>query len=602
MIVTQKTGTPGHYQRPPINVIMTAHNYYMFYVLGESKTMLRLVPIHRSILILLMLVLSSVAGTPTIQAGVTPQLIAAHASGMLVSPDSSTIIYIRPGNPDVLAELMRVPITGGTPLSLNSAIAVSDGLAIENVRVSANSQWVVYLAKQTLAVYTPALYSVPLAGGTPVLLSHPLPEPTHDAIVEFMLSPDSKQVIYITERDADPLAWDERRTLHTVPIDGSSPPVELNPGLTGSQRVATATITSDSARVIFTVAEHSYIDTIRTFYSASLSGGSRLRLDGPLERTMPYRVSPDGTYIIYSRGFPNTETFGLYQASVTGGTPVRKNTPEDEAIYAYDISPDSNNIVFAAGDPATGPARLFSIARGAASNPVALSAPLPHNGAVSVPIFTSDSKRTLFVASDGEIGREGLFSVPTASGPLSRLNAQPGPTTTLNRYRITNVMVSSDDAYVVYAANQLVPEGWPRIYGTPVDGTKPPAQVGELELLPGYCLESDIQITPDGDNVLYRALRKNAGGHFEKTYDLMMAPIRGGQSIKLNQSIGVALPYSLDCSTRSFVVSPNNSYILFRDELGQLYTVDISSVSLPPEPTPTPELPGIFLPLVRGKS
>jgi len=94
---------------------------------------------------------------------------------VVVSADSSRVIYRADQDTDEVFELYSVPIGGGTPTKLNGALAAGGDVNSDlDFVVSPDSTRVIYRADQdTNDVFE--LYSVPIDGGTPTKLNGTLP-------------------------------------------------------------------------------------------------------------------------------------------------------------------------------------------------------------------------------------------------------------------------------------------------------------------------------------------------------------------------------------------------------------------------------------------
>jgi len=161
-------------------------------------------------------------------AGGTPILLTpAHSSvdGVIVTPDSGRVVYrVR-----TLGGLYSVPIAGGTTLQLNDE-PIGDGDA-PTLRITPDSSRMVFVRSNHL-------YTVSTAGGPPTLLVTPI----EDLVGAPHITPDSSRVVYI-----DGTVFGER-WLYSVPITGGTPVVLNLP----PNHVASPEISPDSGHVVFT--------------------------------------------------------------------------------------------------------------------------------------------------------------------------------------------------------------------------------------------------------------------------------------------------------------------------------------------------------------
>lgn len=166
--------------------------------------------------------------------------------GLAVSPDGQFAVYTHDAEVDQARELWSVRIAGGTPVRLSNPLP--GGVGVLAFRISADGQRVVYTVAQEIAGRI-ELYSIPIAGpeGAWTKLNGELP--ANGNVGEFRISPDSTRVVYFSrQQNIDQDAW-------TVPIDGGTP-IRLRPLVTlAGSRVNfgqdTPLISPDSERVLF---------------------------------------------------------------------------------------------------------------------------------------------------------------------------------------------------------------------------------------------------------------------------------------------------------------------------------------------------------------
>jgi len=96
----------------------------------------------------------------------------AMSDGVLISPDSSTVVYRADQQTDELFELYRVPLAGGTVTKINAT--VSNWGVSQTFRITADSQYVIFAADHDINGFE-SLFSAPLAGGSPIDLYPDLP-------------------------------------------------------------------------------------------------------------------------------------------------------------------------------------------------------------------------------------------------------------------------------------------------------------------------------------------------------------------------------------------------------------------------------------------
>jgi hypothetical protein len=165
--------------------------------------------------------------------------------------------------------LYRVPISGGPAISLSTYTSAVDTTHFD---ILVADRHVIYQDGS-------AIFSIPLAGGTPVPLTPPVDQDA--TLLMNQLSPDSRYVVYTIEDQAQ-----HTRSIYSVPVGGGSP-VTL---LAGS--IATTTLYTISGSYAIGMAS-------RLLYAAPLADGPTSKLS-----VMPLIIefsviSADGRHIIY---------------------------------------------------------------------------------------------------------------------------------------------------------------------------------------------------------------------------------------------------------------------------------------------------------------
>jgi len=171
-----------------------------------------------------------------------------------VSPDSATVVFAADVVADEQLGLYRVPVAGGAaPTELVQLPAGTELPLLSGLRISADSQWVVYGQIHDLPEHN-GTFSIPLAGGTPVRLAA--------AGLLLALSPDSRTVVHATASAGGVL-----QDLWSVPIGGGTAR-KLNGNLALSS--FSVQIDSDSRCILF------HCDPVvpgrDDLYAASLAG------------------------------------------------------------------------------------------------------------------------------------------------------------------------------------------------------------------------------------------------------------------------------------------------------------------------------------------
>ncbi len=266
-------------------------------------------------------------------------------------------------------------------------------------RISPDGRRVVYLADQNTDEVV-ELYSVPIDGGKAVQLNGPLVAGGQvsgadaDMSEPFLISPDSRRVVYVADQDAD-----EVFELFSVPIDGGKL-VKLNPSLVADGDVRGA----DPA-------------------------------------VNPFRISPDGGWVVYTADQDTDEVIEIYSVPIGGGEAVKLNPvlaggkgdvrgASTDMANPFRISPDSSRVVYVADQEKDSVFELFSvpIAGGPSVklNPVLAKGRGEIRGAdnsVANPfLFTADGRRVLYLADQEDVGVMELYAVAVTGGAVTKLN------------------------------------------------------------------------------------------------------------------------------------------------------------------------------------
>jgi Tol biopolymer transport system component len=265
-------------------------------------------------------------------------------SGFMLSPDGTRAVYV------VDNDLYSVPVEG--PRS-DSVKLHDNGVMCGYVHISADSKRVVYPIFQDMFT-AKELYSTSIEGGTPVRLNRDMVGTLDHYYI--VLSPDSQYVVY--RADQDSLTANE---LYSVPIDGpASAGVKLNGALPpgGDVEFKQFNVSPDSKRVVYIADQTS--DEVHEIYSVSITGSSlsRAKLNDPLPvggDVDIFRISPEGSRVVYKADQDEDEIMELYSVPLTGGDPVKLNHEMIEErgsigddVHAFEISPDGKNVVFEA--------------------------------------------------------------------------------------------------------------------------------------------------------------------------------------------------------------------------------------------------------------
>lgn len=351
-----------------------------------------------------------------------------------VSPDSTHVIYRGEPTERGVFELLSVPILGQRP-----AIRLNEGLAplvllndVVRFEISPDGSRAVYWADQDAsALYE--LFSAPLCGEQPPVKLNPPLVPGGDVWSHFRISQDSSRVAYVASQDRP-----EVLELYSVPLAGGES-VKLNGVLVPRGNVfmpATEpfVISPDSRRVVYRADQER--DELWELFSVPIEGGTAVKLNGPLVSggdvfgvySRGFQVSPDSLRVIYLADQEADEVFDLYSVPIDGGTPIKLNAPfgaHGDAWASFDVSPDSTRVVFH-GSETPYLFELYSVPIDGGTV-TKLNPSLVDSGSVSAVSISSDSRHVVYLANQENFQSVELYSVPIDGGPVTKLNGPLPP-------------------------------------------------------------------------------------------------------------------------------------------------------------------------------
>ena len=415
--------------------------------------------------------------------------------GFAVSADGQFAVYTHDAEIDQAQELWSVRVAGGTPVRLSNPLP--GGVGVNFFRISADSQRVVFTVAQETAGQT-ELYSVPIAGpeGAWIKLNGELP--ADGDVGYFVVSPDSSRVIYFANQTTSSIydAW-------TVPIDGGTP-IRLRPLVT--------------------------------------LVGSKI-----LNSSCCLQISPDSERVLFYANFSDLAYYEIWSARVDGNGGIVRLTETTAAngnVFFNTFSPDSSRVVYVGHRLADGIQELYSVPSAGGST-VKLNGVLTPGGNVWTYKFSPDSSRVVYLADQQTLGVNELYSVPLAGGGAAKLN---GPLSGgVGQFRI-----SPDSASVAYVADQDTP-GVEELYRVPLAGG------GTVKLNPTLASDRDItdlEIDPNGGRVVYLADQNH-----DEVKELFSVPLAGGTSDHLND-----IPVS-GGDVSSFTIAPLGGFVFYRGDI-----------------------------------
>lgn len=476
----------------------------------------------------------------------------------LVSPDGTKVVYRANQDVSSISELYSVPLTGGTSSKLNGPVIVNNG-GVTSARISSTSLRVVYDAKQDTESLS-EIYSVSIEGGDFVKLNAPLV--SGGLTKRYLISVNGETVVYRADQEIL-----NQFNIYSVPIAGGTP-VQLNQSLNSFTDVRDYYLISpDNARVVY-LANQENISAIE-MYSVDINGGTPVKLNTPLGSQenvgINFKVSPNSDRVVYLRSTLTTELkYELYSVPITGGTPIKLNGPlvsgGDVDVNHYKITPDGAHVVYLADQDTDDVYELYSVPIGGGT-PVKLNGPMVAGGDVELDniLITSDNATVIYRADQETNNVFELYSVPLAGGTPSKINSSLVTGRTVNsQYRL-----SHDNVTLVYLADQDT-DNVNELYSAPVMGGTV-VKLNAPLISGGDVIFNEYEISFDDNFVVYKADQE-----VDQVFELYRTPLDGGAVEKLNGTMVTG------GFVTEFKLSPNSNAVVYRadqdiDNVAEVY-------------------------------
>ena len=336
-------------------------------------------------------------------------------SFFILTRDGSRAIFVTREN-KAARNLYSVPIDGSAlPVKLNGPLVAGGGVRAPQDPLNVSEDGVfVYLA-DAIVDEQHELWSVPADGSGPAVKLSGSMVSGGDVSPFFGITPDGQRVVYMADALVDGV-----QELFIAPMDGSSPPVRLNPDLALGGYVGGFQITSDGRSVVYRA--DGRVDEVFELFLASLDGSSSVEiLSGPLTEggnVWSYQIDPAGIRVVYVADALVDGRFELFSVPLDmSSPPVVLNDPlphhADVGIYPR-ITSDSRNVVFIADIENAGQDELYSVRIDGSHRPVKKSGPLPPGGSVHEYKYgpSLDGTRVFYLADQDETGVMELYQAP----------------------------------------------------------------------------------------------------------------------------------------------------------------------------------------------
>ena len=347
-------------------------------------------------------------------------------------------------------------------------------------------------------------------------------------VEEFEISPDSATVVYTADAHSD-----ELYNLYSVPVGGGDPFRLSNLKTSGSQpeRVEFYRISPDSTRVVYIGSQDEA--GLLELYSVPIGGPASAVVK--LNRTLPedadvwdFQISPDSQTVVYSADQDEAGKHEIYAVPIVGpassGIKLNGSVTADGNLYAFQISADSQTVVYRGDQETYDVAELYSVPIDGSAAPVKLNKALAAYGNVGYFEIDPASQLVVYAAGQESEDYDDLYVVPL-QGPAS---AGEKISPVLPR-GVEDFELTPDGARVVFEARHATIR-MPELYSVPINGPGSQAVKLSMALQPdGFVL--DYEVSPDSSRVVYRLNQQAA-----VQYELYSVPIGGpaASGVKLN--------------------------------------------------------------------
>jgi Tol biopolymer transport system component len=411
----------------------------------------------------------------------------------------------------------------GVSVKLNPAL-VPDG-DVDEFALSPTGTTVAYIADQETSGRH-ELYLVDLANpGVSVKVSAPL-EFGRD-VFAFAFSPDGSRIAYRADQDTDDIS-----ELYIVAVAQPGASAKLNATLPPAGEVLAPIVFSpDGTRVAYR-ADQDTLNEIELFMvdiavpGVTFQLNSQLTTDGDVTDGISF--SPDGTQVAYVADQDVDSTLELYNTLVTQpGTSTKLNGPlvNEGDVCQFEWSPDSSRVVYCGDQDTDGVKELYTVDLGAPGVSVKLNAALPAGGEVTATYDISpDSNFVVYVAEQETDDKKEIFRVDVAApGLVTKVSAPM-----IEQGDAWSFRIRSDGTHIAYIADQDQDEVW-ELYEVDLAAL---GAATKLSATPVGLGLYDFVYSADDTHVVYHSAQD---GEFAELYRVERA--NPGVSTKLNGAL-----------------------------------------------------------------
>ncbi|MEQ1891794.1 MAG: hypothetical protein ABL998_04565 [Planctomycetota bacterium] len=441
-------------------------------------------------------------------------LLSSTAGRFEISADGTWVVY------DEQVELLRVPIDGS---AAPERILPPVQSGISTWRLTADGARAVFLADADVLGRLDLL-SAPVAGGPSTLLA----SPTHPDFLEFELTPDSQQVVYLVQTPGPGFLEHTTEGVYVRALDGSQPARLLHaPNHFGAGQLAP---TPDSRSVLYCTGLRVGLESEIRLWTVRLDGLTPARRIDDTGGGLPelftarrFYLTADSSRVLFAWSAGGAPP-ALFSAPLDGSGPSIRLSEGSSQHFATDGS--GLRAVFIAAPDSDGVFELFASLAAIGTPPVRLSGLLaPGPGAEvesgTVPALQSDplGQELVYSLSDGTLGHVPLDgSLPAEILAASEVQGWWG--------------ISPDRTHVAFV------NGSGELRSVPLSGSGPQVLLGDHPSSPAF--------SPDGQWLVYFA-----GG------DVHSARVADGTHVTLSAAVpSIPLRITADSSRVVFGLQP----------------------------------------------
>jgi len=346
-----------------------------------------------------------------------------------ISPDGQWIVYqTRIGlDTDALTGLYSVPIGGSKEDSIKLSESPVVQSTIFSFVISPDSKRVIYRADQSHDLHF-ELFSVPIEGGDSVRLNIDLPEGGDVSRDNYEISPDSKTVVYRSDQIVDnrfelfsvPIIGGEVKRLNSDLVDGGDVS-----GRDAGELIDGFKISPDGQAVIYLADQE--IDGVVELFVVPIMGGNVVKLNGDAslgQNVFNFRVSPDGDRVVYRSDY-EAGGIEIYSVTLNGGDNQKLSDLVDSTRRSikrdFQISTDSQRVTFLSYRSQNTFYELFSSAIDGAGEAVKLNDDILPSENVRDFRVSPDGQRVAYLVGGDDFHYD-LFTVSILGGSVEKLN------------------------------------------------------------------------------------------------------------------------------------------------------------------------------------